>query len=204
MSPTTNQHQEPVQWKDLRTSLTAGKPGATKPPAFSQAFDNGAGSVGVFAWSFGDEAAAGNEENIFLVVQLPHDYAEGTNIEAHVHWTPAVGGAAGEFVKWGLEYNWTNRGGSIGNTTIVTSDASSAATATKQGDASMVANKHYVTELGDIDGTSKTISSLLLCRLFRNSSHANDDLAQDAFGLSLDFHYQADTRGSEIEDNKTG
>lgn len=202
--PGTNQHSEPAQWGDLITGLTAGRPGAAKPPDFSQIFDDGSGSKGVYAWSFGDEAAAGNEENMFFAIQLPHSYQEGSDIEAHFHWIPAVGGAAGQFVKWGLEYTWTNRGASFSNTTIITSDASSASGATKQGVGTLVAGDHYVTELGNIDGTGQTISSVLLCRVFRNSSHGDDDLAQAAFGLSLDFHFRKDTRGSEGEDSKIG
>ena len=40
---------------------------------------------------------------------------------------------------------------------------------------------------------------MLLCRVFRNSSHADDDLAQDAFAFEIDFHYQLDTMGSRQE-----
>lgn len=185
-----------VVWGDHRVSLTRVQGGGLKPPAWTQFQDNGAGSVGVYAWAFGDEAAAGNEEQMWFGAELPHGYKQGTDIVAHLHWSPAVGGAAGEFVKWGLEYTWKNIDGTYGNTTITTSDASAAATATTSGDGTMIASKHYVTIIGTISGSGMEVSSMLMCRVFRNSSHANDDLAQDAFGLDMDFHFEVDTLGS--------
>lgn len=186
-------------WDDLRVPLVGVQAGGLKPPAWAQFMDDGAGSVGVYGWAFGDEAVEANEEQLFFAAQLPHTYKEGTDIRVHVHWSPAIGGAAGEFVKWGLEYTWVNINGTYGNTAIITSDASSADAATTSEDASMVADKHYVTKIGVISGAGQTISSMLVCRVFRNSSHADDDLAEDAFGLEIDFHHQVDTMGSRQE-----
>jgi hypothetical protein len=183
-------------WDDLRVPLTSGRPGLTNPPSWSQYRDNGAASIGVYAWAFSDQAVAANEEELWFQVQLPHNWKEGTTIKPHIHWGIKTAGAANEFVKWGLEYTWANIDGTIGTTTIITSDASSAATATISGDTTLLINKHYVTDIGDITGTGKTISSMLLCRIFRNSSHADDDLAQDAYGFEIDFHHEVDTMGS--------
>lgn len=183
-------------WDDLRVPLTAGKLGLTNPPTWSQYRDNGAASIGVYAYAFSDQAVAANEEELWFQVQLPHNWKEGTDIKPHIHWGIKTAGAANEFVKWGLEYTWANIDGTIGATTIITSNASSAATATTSGDTTLVINKHYVTDIGTISGTGKTISSMLLCRVFRNSSHADDDLAQDAYGFEVDLHHEIDTLGS--------
>lgn len=183
-------------WDDLKVPLERGRLGSGNQPTFAQFMDDGASSVGVFAYAFADQAVAGNEEQLFFSVQLPHSYKQGTDIGAHIHWSPAVSGGANEFVKWGLEYTWVNVDGTFGNTTIITSDASSASTATTSGDTTLTADKHYITVIGTITGTGKNISSMLMCRVFRNSSHADDDLAQDAFGLDFDFHYEIDTMGS--------
>jgi hypothetical protein len=129
-------------WDDLRVPLTSGLIGASNPPSLVQFMDNGAGSVGVYVRSFADQAVAGNEEQMWFQAQLPHTYKEGTDIKAHIHWSPAVSGAAGEFVKWGLEYTWANVDGTFGNTTIIASDASSASTATTSGDSALTADKH--------------------------------------------------------------
>jgi len=187
-------------WDDLRTPATIGKKGVDNPPTFAQFKDDGDSSVGVFTYSFADEAVAGNEEQLYFAVQLPHTYKEGTDIKAHVHWTPAVSGGANEFVKWGLEYTWADMDGTFSNTTIITSDASSAATATKSGDVTLTAGKHYFTDIGTISGTGKIVSSMLICRLFRNSSHDDDDLAQAAFLFEMDFHFEIDLAGGSREE----
>lgn len=56
-----------------------------------------------------------------------------------------------------------------------------------------------VTPLVSITGTGLVESSLICGRLFRNSSHANDDHAQTVFPISLDAHIQMDKLGSVIE-----
>jgi hypothetical protein len=186
-------------WTDLQVPGTAGQVGTSKPPALTQFKDNGSSSIGVYLWAFGDEAVDANEEQLYFSIQLPHSYKHGTDLKAHVHWTPAVSGGANEFVKWGLEYTWANIGANFGNTTIITSDASSGATATTSGDTTLTADEHYITSIGTISGTGKTLSSMLICRLFRNSSHANDDLAQDAYLFEMDFHFEMDITGSRQE-----
>lgn len=183
-------------WDDLRIPVTSGRIGASNPPTLTQFKDDGSGSVGVFTFAFADQANANNEEQLWFAVQLPHAWKLGTNIEPHLHWGLLVGGGANEFVKWGLEYTWQNVNGDFSDTTIITSDASQASTATTSGDSTLTADKHYITDLGSLDGTGKNLSSMLLCRLFRNSSHADDDLAQAAFVFEVDFHYEINTVGS--------
>lgn len=186
-------------WGDHRVPLTAVQAGGLKPPSWTKFKDDGAGSVGVYAYAFGDEAVEANEEQMWFDAELPHAYKNGSDIIAHVHWSPAAGGAAGEFVKWGLEYVWRNIDGTFGNTAIIRSDASAAATATTSEDGTLAADKHYVTVIGTISGTGKEISSVLLCRIFRNSSDGDDDLTEDAFGLVANFHHEIDTMGSRQE-----
>lgn len=183
-------------WDDLRVPLTSGRTGASNPPTLTQFMDNGAGSIGVFVWGFAYQGNVVNEEQVWFAVQLPHSYKEGTDICAHIHWSPAVSGAADEFVKWGLEYTWQNIDGTFGNTTIVTSDASQASTATISGDSTLTADKHYLTEIGTISGTGKKIASMLVCRIFRNSSHADDTLTQTVLAFEVDFHFKVNSFGS--------
>ena len=136
-----------------------------------------------------------NEEELYFQVQLPHGWVAGSDIEAHIHWTPAANGGVGEVVCWGLEYIWVNMGDVAGNTTIISAND------TAQGDASLVANKHYLTELGTIDGTGKTWSSMLSCRVFRDAGGAlkTDDYGDDAGMLEIDFRYQIESLGSRTE-----
>jgi len=135
-------------------------------------------------------------EQVFFTTQLPHAWKEGTDIEAHVHWAPAANGASAEHrARWGLEYTWANRGSTFGSSATIYGSA-------VVPDEQLVQNRHYVTELGDIDGTGKTISSMLVCRLFRDATHEDDDYTGDACLLEIDFHYQIDRPGSRTEYTK--
>ena len=192
-----------VAWQDLRVPLDSVKLGGVKDPTFGQWKNDGSGSRGVYAWSFADQAVAGNEEELFFSAQIPHGYKEGEDIEFHVHWTPAVTGGANEFVQWGLEYAWQDIDETFAtDTTIIASDASSAATATSSGDTTLVAGKHYKTVFSDISGSGLKISSMLICRFFRNSSDSDDDLAQAAIAFEVDFHFPIDAIGSRDHDTK--
>ncbi len=135
---------------------------------------------------------AGTMEQVFFVAQLPHTYKEGTNIEAHVHWTPSINGVqANHTVRWGLEYSWANIGATFPNTpTIIYGSA-------HMPSEQLVTNRHYTNSLGQITGTGKTISSMLICRLFRDATdNGADTYTGDAGLLEFDFHYEVDRPGS--------
>jgi hypothetical protein len=166
---------------------------ATAGPDFGQALDDGSGSTGVFIYWFDPTT----EEQSYFVAQLPHSYKEGSDLMCHVHWVPAdTAGGAGTDVCWGLEYTWANFNSTFGNTTIIYGDEQS------EGETeTLTLNKHYVTELGDIDGTGKTISSMIICRIFRDATGTGgtDDYDDDAGLLEIDFHYERDAMGSKEE-----
>lgn len=185
---------------DLRVPLESIKLGGVNDPDFKAFKDDGGGpaSTGVYAFAFDDSA----EEEVFFSCQIPHDYKPESTIYPHVHWTPETTGASGEFAKWGLEYTWQSIGGIFGNTTTITTDASSASTATTSGDASLTEFKHYVSSFSGITGTGQGISSMILCRLYRDAGHSDDDLTDDAFLFEFDFHYERNTLGSRSEFTK--
>jgi len=131
------------------------------------------------------------EEELFFEVQLPHGYDEGSIIVPHVHWVPTGAAASGD-VRWGLEYTWANIGGSFGTTNSVgVTD-----TAGSQYD-------HQIASFGDISGSGKTISSVILCRLYRDPDHEDDDYGDDAAVVSIDIHVLHDSLGSDEETDKT-
>jgi len=178
-----------VVWDDLRVPVTSTKKGGSKDPDFTVAYDDSGGtSQGVFTYFF-DKTA---EQELYFSAQLPHGYKEGTDIIAHVHWFPVANGASGATVSWGFEYLWTNIGGTSGNTVIIYAND------TIQEDAVLAANKHYQTNFAALSGTGKTISSMLMCRIFRDAGGTGltDDYDNDAGLLEIDFHYEKDTAGS--------
>jgi hypothetical protein len=62
-------------------------------------------------------------------------------------------------------------------------------------------HKHQMTPAVTITGTSKNISSMLICNVKRTDTGADDTWAGTGSGdlpmiLEIDFHYQIDTLGS--------
>jgi hypothetical protein len=134
---------------------------------------------------FGDQAVEGNEEIVYFSVQVPHNWKEGTDITPHVHW--AVASTTIANVVWKLTYSWASINGTFpSETTII-----------KTGSADGTNSKHNISIFDTIAGSGKTLSSMLVCSLKRNSSNAADTLTgEDALLLEIDFHYQIDRFGS--------
>lgn len=175
------------RWEDLRVPMTSTKLGGSKDPGFALFKDNGSASQGVFAYLF-DKTS---EEELYFSVQLPHAWQAGTALEPHVHWCP-IDTDAGTVV-WGLEYTWASMGAAFGVTTIIKNTAQAAGG---------VAYMHKLADLGSMSGTGKDISSMIVCRIFRDV--ASDNYNNDAALLEVDFHYRTDTPGgSDLETSKT-
>lgn len=181
-------------WEDLRVPVTSTKLGGTKDPHFTVFKTNGAGSQGVFLYWF-DKTT---EEELYFTCQVPHAYKEGTNLIAHIHWIPKTNGGANAVVSWGLEYTWANHTVVFANTSIIYTNTHLPA------DASLVADKHYMSSFAAINGAGKTISSMLVCRVFRDAGGTGltDDYNDDAGMLEIDFHFENDTMGSKTETAK--
>lgn len=181
-------------YDDLRVPVTSVKLGGTKDPEFAVFQDDDDGSQGVFLYWFDDST----EEELYFTAQLPHSYKEGSTIEVHTHWVPEANGAAGQVVSWGLEYVWRNIGATYGPTAIIYGNTHYPA------DNPLVADRHYMTEIGTIVGTGQTISSMLVCRVFRDATGAGetDSYGDDAGLMEVDFHFIKDAIGSRTETTK--
>jgi len=138
-----------------------------------------------------------NNDEIFFSCQLPHSYKEGTDIRAHVHWTPRDRGVAesGKIVGWKLDVSWCNINNGIFDTST-TLDMSDACTGTS--------DYHEVgAAIAGLDGTGKKISSMLMCRLYRDDPGSGEWVgttgAQSPVLLQFDFHHELDMSGSRIE-----
>lgn len=170
-----------VRWDDLRIVLDKGSNAASLQYL--------TGSSGPQIWFFRNNEGL---EAMSFVVQLPHSWKEGTTIYPHLHWVPES--TASGNVEWNFEYSWANYDAStpqvfpaITTSTVVASGP-------------FTAKSHKITSLttGDagLDGTGKKISSILICRLWRNSSNASDTYGADAGLLFVDFHILVDGWGS--------
>ncbi len=177
--------QEAV-WEDLRIIPGAFEFAGVSDPTLQAWQPGGAGTTfRVLKFQSGDE--------VFFTCQIPHIYKEGTDIKAHIHWTPADRGneESGNTVAWKLDYSWAN----INAVFLSSSTVDMTATCTGTDD------YHEKTATATITGTGKTISSMLVCRLYRDAGDTWVGLtaAQSPVLLEFDVHFQIDTIGSRQE-----
>jgi hypothetical protein len=174
---------DPV-WDDVKVSLTTAKPGATKVPDFIKFRDNGAGSTGVYCYHF-DKSTI---EEVFFDVQLPHSFWEYHGVlKPHIHWAPVDTGTG--TVRWGLEFTPASFGTAFPTTSIIYAENAGAG----------ISRQHQIAQFTDINATDLAISSVILCRLFRDASNGNDTYNADAAAVSVDFHIEKDSSGSIAE-----
>ena len=109
---------------------------------------------------------------------------------------------------WAVEYVWKNIGGVYGNTsTITTTGAKKNGAGTTDPD--VTSNKHYTSAFAALTptaGQQDGFSSILIGRLYRNSSSASDtyDVAGNKCGLLyIDAHYERNRLGTRQEYSNT-
>lgn len=131
---------------------------------------------------------SGSTETLYIIAQIPHSWKVGSSIYPHIHWMPTNTDTGN--VLWRMEYKWINIGadGSGAFTSIDTLDA-----------ADGTSYKHQIADLPAIDGTGKTISSILSIKLSRIGGDASDTYNADALLKEFDIHYEIDTIGSREE-----
>jgi len=171
-----------LPWDDLRLSSSAiSLTGANTPTP--TAFKGG--YVLAFSTSPPNEA-------VYFNIQLPHEYAEGTDINPHLHWVIPTAGAGGgaENIKWTFTYSWANK------QVAFPTESSSSVTIDVQ---NTPANTHFYTDVGWMKGNGRLISSMAICSLTRDVSVAND-YTHDIYLLEFDFHYQKDKLGTMFEE----
>ena len=171
-------HVASLSWDDLTAPASGiNPPGAVSDPDI----DTATGHL-LF-----DKAST---ETIVVFFQLPHTYAEGTNVTPHVHWIKEATGV----VVWQLEYKWYNISGAYpANYTTVTSST----VLTDYGEVSPAVNVHTISFFARAAGAGHTISSMFECKLSRLGGDAADDYDQDARFTEIDLHYLSYGHGSK-------
>ena len=139
---------------------------------------------------------------VYFQVQMPHAWKAGSRIFPHVHWAPITSAPGTKRVYWELEYEWVNYQQPYGSPVTINGYLlAGESTPTR----SLALLEHTITPLGTngIDGTGKTISSVLMCRLARRGDDdVIDNFTERAALLSVDFHYEIDSFGSGSEYTK--
>ncbi len=115
----------------------------------------------------------------------------------HIHWTPGSRGNEenGKVVAWTIDYTWANINSNFPD--MQTLDLSDACDGTD--------HKHQMTSEVSINGSGKTISSMLLCNIRRiatGDTWAGTLSGQLPLLTEIDFHYELDMVGSKQQSAK--
>lgn len=177
-------------WDDLMIPGTSVKTTGTSPPSLAGGFA-GDNTLDLYVFD-----GVNTLEQVFFTIQLPHNWRQGSTIYPHVHFSPTstnTGDTNARVVRFGFEYTWANIGGTFGATATLNLDSDPFVPNTSQWAHLLEKNA------AGIAGTDKTISSMLVCPLFRNPADAADTYPQDVAFLQFDVHYEIDSLGSEQE-----
>lgn len=124
-------------------------------------------------------------QTIYFDCQLPHSYAEGTDLEFHVHAVHQVTETG--TVIWELTHSWANVGEVFPTQTTVS----------KTFPSHEPQDVHGAGSVATLDGTGKKVSSILMCSLTRKG--AVDTSTSASLLIGVDFNFLMDTLGSREE-----
>lgn len=164
------------KWNDLTADLGGVQGGGSNPPSWANYRD------GLYAWSF----SAAAEKELFIVFHVNHDYARGTNIYPHVHWSPTTTSTG--TVVWGMEWSFAKGFDqeAFGATQTLTIEQEVTTSSQYQ---------HFVAEATDDEAFGSDIletDGLLMVRLYRDATNPADDFPDAVFALTADIHYQVE------------
>lgn len=164
-------------WNDIITPGFALGVGASEP-----VLDDFTPVPGMQLYSFSGIGVVADE--LFTVIELPHNYKEGTDLRPHIHWTPDTAVIAN--VKWQMSYSMADVDGLFpAATTLAVVQATSGV------------NVHKAAEFDPvIPGVGLKIGAQIAIRIFRAADDPQDTYTGSAKLLSFGIHYQTDTLGS--------
>jgi hypothetical protein len=116
--------------------------------------------------------------------EILHEYKEGSDIIAHIHWMPNDTGAGN--VKFYLGYRWFNR------TNVMSAETVISVTVAAGG----VQYQHIRSDFPIISGTGMKIGSRFVWRVYRDPADVADTYTGEAIALDFGIHFEKDTVGS--------
>lgn len=173
-------------WQDLAIGSIAMRPGVSAP---TLATSGAAGGLR----SYGFATNATNE--IEFTAQTQHGMAETADI--HIHWMPTTTDTG--HVVWGFEYSVAPIESAMRTVDTLWSDVSGADTGSDAGGTAWKAHMSHFD--GDIYFPTNSISNIIICRVFRFGTHADDTYPEPAQMLSIDFHVKYRRLGSRLQES---
>lgn len=169
-------------WDDVLIPFQSVKVPATGAPNWEQI------QTGIWAYHF----LAGNSEEAYFTAQLPHGYVEGTDLKPHLHWISGNNDTG--TVTFEFDYIIQNVNG------IYPSKVTTTTTINAPGST----GNHTIFTLPTISGTTPTplnVSSVIIGTIRRRGD--TDTHTGKVAAISLDFHVQVNSIGSDLEFTKT-
>lgn len=173
-------------WHDLIGPVRTRGVGATDPNDATYR-----GNIKAYQFAVNDEA--------WLEFHIPHDYAPGTDIFIHAHWSHISATVTGGSVTWGYDATFSKGHDQAAfpapvNLTVV-------------GNASTTQYQHIITEIqlsaasptaSQLDSDDLEVDGLLLVRVYLSANNITDSVAvPDPFLHFVDIHYQSTDIGTK-------
>lgn len=140
---------------------------------------------------------------VYSSFELLHEYKEGSDIEAHIHWANQSSDTTVRGVKWELEYTVSNLSNSSTPPFANAFPASVIISKEIQIPANTPVKTHIYTDIGIISGVGLKIGTYILWRLRRIAATVTPAApASNPYGLALGTHIQQNSIGSSTEHTK--
>lgn len=137
-------------------------------------------------------AGSGAVEELFGVIHINHEYIQGTDIHLHVHWSHIIASPSGDVV-WNIDYS------------IAKGHDQAVFPAPTTLQFTQTAGAQYTHQIIEdavgISGTNIEPDTILLIRLYRDSTDVGDTFVNDAYLLTVDAHIQVDDRATREKVN---
>lgn len=164
------------QWVDFNFGVGALGRGASAPDLINL----GGTNIEVLGFN-----GINTTEEVSVLLEMDHMWAQGTAIYPHVHWMAST--AAAGNVKWQIEYVVVE---------MIDGDLPAATTIAIVQAAPGVAWRTAFQEFAPIVMTGFTMGSQVVARLFRDPTDGQDTYGADAALLSFGFHVLVNSLGS--------
>ena len=161
-------------WDDITADLNGARVTGASQPSWS-VFRSG-----IYAWEF----SASTMNEVHITFHIKHDYAEGTKVYPHIHFSTTGTGTG--VVRWGFEYTVAKGHDQEAFPESTTIYVNYDITSNKQ-------YQHLIAEASDADAfDAYETDSLVLTRIFRDAGDAADTFGSTVHAFTADLHYQAD------------
>lgn len=139
---------------------------------------------------------SGEAREGFVDYHVKHEWKPGSMMYPHIHF--GVQAQAAGTVRWGFEYTWANRKGSVKGHTKFHAEQTIYLEYALTPDDDI---EHIVVEAPEgqgIPGDDMEVDAMILCRIFRDAAHVNDTFAHDVFAMNVDLHTETDRRSTPL------